>query len=226
MSQRIADCLEVLDLTRSFAREAPNRSAGEWRQKAVAHVASRGVTTDTVFAHLVGKGTPFTLSAKEMDRLIAAWINSNSTELQKWVLESTFGAERERISQFFDSVHATPIASDINEPEPTERHLVTTYRVLRDTALARRIKADVNFTCQICLVRIVLGDGSPYAEAHHVKPLGAPHNGPDHPGNIICVCPNCHVKFDYGAVRADPTVLTKVLPEFIRYHNDFILKVT
>ena len=82
----------------------------------------------------------------------------------------------------------------------------------------------MDHTCQICGSRILLGDGSPYAEAHHVKPLGAPHNGPDHPGNIVCVCPNCHVMLDYGAIAADPTKLSNVLPEFINYHNQVILR--
>src|SRR5690606_9954482 len=134
------------------------------------------------------------------------------------------GPESERVSIFFKTQNTTPVASDINEPEATERHLVTTYRVLRDTALARRIKADMDHTCQICGCRIILGDGSPYAEAHHVKPLGGPHNGPDHPGNIVCVCPNCHVKLDYGAIAADPLKLSNVLSEFINYHNRIILQ--
>jgi predicted HNH restriction endonuclease len=224
MSRRVADCLEALDLVRSFARLAPDRPSREWRLKAVAHVASRGVTTDTVRAHLVGKDTGFTLSIEEIDRLISAWVNHSSPELHHWIVQSSSGAESQRISQFFSSTHATPLASDINEPEPTERRLVTIYRILRDTALARRIKADMNFTCQVCQTRIVLSDGTPYAEAHHVKPLGAPHNGPDHPDNIICVCPNCHVKFDYGSIAANNASLSNVHPEYIRYHNEVILK--
>jgi predicted restriction endonuclease len=139
-------------------------------------------------------------------------------------LQSCSGKDSERVNAFFQVSAATPIAADINDPEATERHLVTTYRVLRDTALARRIKSDLDYTCQICGSRIVLGDGSPYAEAHHIKPLGKPHNGPDHPGNIVCVCPNCHVKLDYGAIAADPAKLGNVSPEYINYHNHVIFQ--
>ena len=224
MSQRIADCLEVLDLIRSISRHKPRERAGDWRHSAIAHVASRGVSTNTVFAHLVGKNTGHTLSAHDIDQLISAWIASNSPALRDWLLQSCSGKDSERVDLFFKALDATPVAADISEPEATERHLVTTYRVLRDTALARRVKADLDHTCQICGNRIMLGDGSPYAEAHHVKPLGAPHNGPDHPGNIVCVCPNCHVKLDYGAISADPVKLSNVLPEFINYHNQVILK--
>ncbi|WP_406603762.1 HNH endonuclease [Neolewinella aquimaris] len=27
-------------------------------------------------------------------------------------------------------------------------------------------------------------------------PLGAPHNGPEDLSNLLCLCPNYHVKFD------------------------------
>jgi putative restriction endonuclease len=40
----------------------------------------------------------------------------------------------------------------------------------------------------------------PYAEAAHIRPLGAPHDGPDTPDNILCLCPNHHVLFDKGGV--------------------------
>ena len=42
---------------------------------------------------------------------------------------------------------------------------------------------------------------SPYAEAAHIRPLGAPHNGPDTSDNILCLCPNHHVLFDHGSVE-------------------------
>ena len=35
-----------------------------------------------------------------------------------------------------------------------------------------------------------------YAEAAHITPLGIPHNGPDQPSNLLCLCPNCHRRFD------------------------------
>ena len=222
MSQRIADCIEVLDLIRSISRAMPQQDPSDWRQKAIAHVASRGVSTNTVFAHLVGKNTKQTLSAYEIDSLIGDWIRNGSPSLEAWLSQSSHGKDSQRIAQFFLATASTQLASDIGEPQATERHLVSTYRVLRDTALARRVKADFDHTCQICSTRILLSDGTPYAEAHHVRPLGAPHNGPDHPGNIVCVCPNCHVLLDYGVIAADPAKLGNVLPEYIGYHNKLI----
>ncbi|MEU2745209.1 HNH endonuclease [Streptomyces collinus] len=33
-----------------------------------------------------------------------------------------------------------------------------------------------------------------------MQALGSPHNGPDATGNVLCLCPNCHLMFDAGAV--------------------------
>lgn len=47
------------------------------------------------------------------------------------------------------------------------------------------------------------GLAGPYAEAAHIRPLGAPHHGPDTPENILCLCPNHHVLFDHSGVGID-----------------------
>ncbi len=51
----------------------------------------------------------------------------------------------------------------------------------------------------MCGIRLE-GLAGPYAEAAHIRPLGAPHNGPDHLDNMLCLCPNHHVLFDHGGV--------------------------
>ncbi len=80
---------------------------------------------------------------------------------------------------------------------PRQETLV--LRVVRDTKQARRIKELYNYQCQVCLVRLQ-GSTGPYAEAAHIRPLGAPHNGPDSMDNLLCLCPNHHVLFDYGGI--------------------------
>lgn len=122
----------------------------------------------------------------------------------------------------------TPRASDIEINLP-EKILTYEYRVLRDTNLARQIKEIHNFVCQICGVDpIKLPNGNLYAEAHHLKPLGK-HRGPDISSNIICVCPTCHVKLDYGVIEVDKSRLQiysthDIWSEFIDYHNMIIHK--
>jgi hypothetical protein len=117
----------------------------------------------------------------------------------------------------------TPFASDIADPEVPERVETTTYRILRDTKKARGIKCLYDYCCQICGETIELGN-APYSEAHHIKPLGNPHNGPDHESNIISVCPNHHVLLDYFAFKLDTEQLNLHLAHhinsnYIDYHN-------
>lgn len=116
----------------------------------------------------------------------------------------------------------TPIARDIKEPSQPERIKQETYRILRDTILAREVKEKYHYRCQICGQTIILKDEKLYAEAHHIKPLGMPHNGPDVRENILCVCPNHHVLLDYGAIKLDISFFNEIGQEFIDYHNEHI----
>ena len=121
-------------------------------------------------------------------------------------------------------IHLTPVAFDIKEPLQPDRVKQETYRILRDTSLARSVKEENQYRCQLCGAKLELNDKTPYAEAHHVKPLGAPHNGPDVRQNILCVCPNHHALLDYGAIQLDESRLAKIEKEYIRYHNGTICK--
>jgi hypothetical protein len=128
------------------------------------------------------------------------------------------------------------------DDEPPERTEYTTTRTIRDTKLSAMAKELYDHRCQLCGDRRESRDGSVYAEAHHVKPLGAPHRGPDSAANLLVLCPNHHADFDYGRVRVDPdsllvehafddevdgTFLTvdadhDLDPEHLAYHNERI----
>ena len=82
---------------------------------------------------------------------------------------------------------------------PADRRESTVSRVVRNSALSERVKRLHDFRCQICNVRLETTFG-PYAEGAHIVPLGQPHNGPDVLENLLCLCPNDHVQFDYGAL--------------------------
>jgi 5-methylcytosine-specific restriction protein A len=102
-------------------------------------------------------------------------------------------------------------------------------RIIRDTEIARRVKLIHDFRCQICGYTLDLGNGKLYAEAHHIKPLGSEHKGPDIVENIMCVCPNHHALLDYRAIPIDPHELRRtsghLLSEiYIDYHNTQIFK--
>lgn len=81
---------------------------------------------------------------------------------------------------------------------PSQRTAIVQRRV-RITAIAKDVKRIHEDTCQMCGKQLVVGDRT-YSEGAHIKALGGPHDGPDMKDNILCLCPNCHVQFDFGAV--------------------------
>ena len=109
------------------------------------------------------------------------------------------------------------------------RVLTQIKRIIRDTKISRSVKIIHNYRCQICGHTIHLGNGNFYAEAHHIKPLGNKHSGPDIVENVMCVCPNHHVLLDYGAIPINQidlrTVSGHVFSDiYVEYHNTAIYK--
>jgi putative restriction endonuclease len=111
------------------------------------------------------------------------------------------------------------------------RRRSTITRIARSTAVGDWVKRLHDFTCQICGTRLSTPAGG-YAETCHIKPLGRPHNGPDVPENILCLCPNCHVLLDElalwinedlsiegqeGSLRVDPQ--HAISSDFLQYHR-------
>jgi len=224
MSKRIKDSLDVLRLIRdSFYKDRSTRIS-TLRTRAVNIVSRRGVDSKTVFAHLVGKNITSKISASKFDELLKAWLENNSMKLKEWYLRDADNQDKRSIDLFFGEpqVLDTPRATDLNDPPEAARIETTIYRILRDTVLSREVKIAHNFKCQLCSVTIQLGDGSYYAEAHHVKPLGRPYNGPDTVDNIICVCPTCHVLLDYKVIKLEKAKLANVSSEYVDYHNSEI----
>jgi len=80
---------------------------------------------------------------------------------------------------------------------------------LRDTMLGLAIKRLYRCLCQVCRAPVPL-TRTDYAESHHLRPMGSPHDGPDTPGNILVLCPNHHVMFDRGAAAVEPETLRVV----------------
>ncbi len=91
------------------------------------------------------------------------------------------------------------VAEEKSEYQTPRRAKTTILRIVRDTEEARALKAAYDYRCQICKNRLETPGGA-YAEAAHIRPLGTPHNGPDEPSNLLCLCPNCHVLLEAGAI--------------------------
>ena len=114
------------------------------------------------------------------------------------------------------------------DQEQTLRALREREELIRNPYLVQEIKQIFKYQCQICNKAIELSKKRFYAEVHHIKPLGPPHNGPDKLENMLCVCPNHHVQFDYGAIRLDRNNIHidsehTIDNEYIEYHNNSIL---
>ena len=105
---------------------------------------------------------------------------------------------------------------------PVPRREATTLRLVRDTAVTRRIKALYDYRCQVCDTRLE-GAAGPYAEAAHIRPLGAPHHGPDILANVLCLCPNHHVLFDLSAFGVADSGLLLGLPGKLKIHKQHLL---
>ncbi|MBI5789699.1 MAG: HNH endonuclease [Candidatus Schekmanbacteria bacterium] len=102
---------------------------------------------------------------------------------------------------------STDIGGETDLPAKTE---TTIIRTIRDTKVTKPLKDLYKNKCQICGKTIQLGNDKFYSEAHHLKPLGNDHNGSDKAGNIIVLCPNHHVEFDYGVVAINSKTLTVI----------------
>ncbi len=96
-----------------------------------------------------------------------------------------------------------------------KRSAIRISRIVRESGLALTVKQMYRYSCQMCGLRLSTPAG-PYAEAAHVLPLGRPHNGPDELANMLCLCPNHHVLFDYGAVGVEDDLSLIGLPGRLR----------
>ena len=118
-----------------------------------------------------------------------------------------------------------------------KRVVSTVQRVIRDSKLGRQLKKLYDYKCQVCQLQINTEAGF-YAEAAHIKPVGAPHNGPDLLENLLCLCPNHHLMFDKGVFCLDNRLNLigidgrlhlnpkhDVSKEFLNYHRSMFGKL-
>lgn len=85
-----------------------------------------------------------------------------------------------------------------DERTPNSRKESRVYLLVRDTALAAKVKLLYRYRCQFCGVATEIASGL-YAEGAHIVPLSA--EGDDALENILCLCPNHHVAFDHGGLQ-------------------------
>ncbi len=96
------------------------------------------------------------------------------------------------------------------EPGRTDRIRQVTHQVWegKDESVRAFLFEQYAGQCQICDATFPQKDGTPYFEGLHLisRTKG---RWIDRPGNVICVCPTCRAKFQYGSVVA-PDILDQV----------------
>lgn len=122
-------------------------------------------------------------------------------DLTKEIFESYF---EEFVPSIDIHVDQLPTYADLDTTIP-ETITTTVIRKLRDSQIVKDQKIKFSHKCTICGYRIQTKNGY-YSEAHHIKPLGGKHNGPDSPNNLLVLCPNHHTEFDYGAIAIVPQI--------------------
>lgn len=122
------------------------------------------------------------------------------------------------------------------------RRKSTGNEMQRDSDVAEYVKRLFKHACQICGLQLA-GRTGPIAHGAHIRGLGSPHNGPDIPSNILCLCPYHHRLFDAGGIYIDdnfqvldikgellgPLILNKEHPidlEYVRYHREEIARLS
>ncbi|MEU3862859.1 HNH endonuclease [Streptomyces sp. NPDC028722] len=87
------------------------------------------------------------------------------------------------------------------EAAPVQRRSRLVDSQVRDGVIVKTVKQWYSNRCQMCgTVLRVPGSIGAYSEGAHIQAVGHPHNGPDRIENLLCLCPNCHILFDNGAL--------------------------
>jgi hypothetical protein len=127
-----------------------------------------------------------------------------------------------------DSPNDTETTDAENEVQGVGRSTVVLYRPIRDSHLIRYLKSLHANRCQLCKDTLFLSEILTFSEAHHIRPLGKPHHGPDKADNILVLCPNCHVRCDHAALRLTKEMLFihpahAISDVYLTYHNTVIV---
>jgi len=151
------------------------------------------------------------------------WPNAKSPSHVKYDLEPSRYTEFERELHNIRPIDESTLSADELHDELTQRRERVIQAFARDSKMVREIKELYENRCQVCGERLEIQPGEFYAEAHHLQPLGGEHKGPDVKDNILCLCPNHHVLFDYFAISLDPAKLRlnkhNLRKSFVDYHN-------
>lgn len=182
-------------------------------------------------------GGPFRHRKYDPEHFANIWRDSIELTPRSAVSEPDSKSKQERLDE-----RETLTISPNEYKSDLGRYQTLVDRRYRDAKKVDEIKALYGDRCQLCGDRLARGDGTGYSEAHHLRPLGRPHEGPDILENMIILCPNHHADFDNGVIMIDRETMRLIHPydsevngrqitmkedhelaaESIQYHNNVI----
>lgn len=104
--------------------------------------------------------------------------------------------------------------------------------VLKNTKIAKVAKEKANYCCEVDETHktfLTKDDGKQYMQVHHLVPLEQQHNfdvALDVVGNVVCICPVCHLKLSYGTDKDKEEVLMTLYMKHRYDLEDAGIKVT
>lgn len=86
----------------------------------------------------------------------------------------------------------------VEELKEAEKQKANGEVFVRDPEVRRLVRQRAQGKCELCgEIGFTMANGKLYVEVHHVVPLS--ENGPDHPSNVVALCPSHHREAHYGA---------------------------
>jgi 5-methylcytosine-specific restriction protein A len=165
--------------------------------KASSTVKARKLDTESWFMHAYENDTGDTLLVRGL-ALSSVQASTADDEAEIGVVVTTEPLGQKYVDQF-------------SAPAPPTVREVTVLLRERSVAVREAVLMRAGGLCELCNEPgFVTATGSVYLETHHVVPLS--ENGPDHPANVVAICPKDHRRAHYAAERDEIAMcLTAIL---------------
>ncbi len=195
-----------LALQRSFRRARPvrvivlegDRRGREELGKDSSTVDARKLDAENWFMHAYDNDTGNVMLVRGL-ALESVDVPAAVTDAETSVI-APLGAEPE--------IDRPQYVDQFSAPEPPTVREATVLLRDRSAAVRETVLMRAGGICELCNEPgFITAAGSVYLETHHVVPLA--NNGPDHPTNVVAICPKDHRRAHYAADRDEIAVQLK-----------------
>ena len=151
---------------------------------------------------------------KNIDSILWGEIANGKASMNKFPKEMTLPtSDRQSLENKVENLinYKLEVPNGIKTPSTS---IVQTNSYERDPSVKAWVLIEANGYCEMCQIEAPFKkeNGNPYLEVHHVSHLS--EGGSDTIQNTVAVCPNCHMRFHYGADKMD--LRTKVVKKVKR----------